>query len=160
MNLLFLLLLWPIVEIASFIVVGREIGVLTTIALIFASGILGAALLRYQGFGVLSRIQKEVDAGRSPGREVAHGAMILIAGMLLLLPGFVSDLIGLALFIPPVRDLAWRFLRSRVDFAEIRVNRGFSRRRDGAPTIDLDESDYSDAPNPDSPWKRIDRDEQ
>lgn len=160
MNVLFLLLLWPVAEIAGFIVVGREIGVLATIALIFAGGLLGAALMRYQGFGVLSRIQAEVAAGRSPGREVAHGLMILIAGMLLLLPGFVSDLIGLALFIPPVRDIAWRFLRSRVDFAEIKVTRGFARPGDGGPTIDLDASDYTAERDPESPWKRIDRDDR
>lgn len=157
MSLLLLLFLWPIVEIAGFVVVGREIGVLATIGLVFLGGIVGALLLRHQGFGVLARIQKEVDAGRSPGREVAHGLMILLAGGLLLLPGFVSDIVGLALFIPPVRDLAWQFLRKRVDFAEIRVGRGFARpRRD--QTIDLDASDYTASPNPNSPWKRIDDD--
>jgi len=158
-TLLFLLL-WPVIEIAGFIVVGREIGVLSTIALIFASGMIGAMLMRYQGFGVLARIQKEIDAGRNPGRDMAHGVMILLAGLLLLLPGFVSDLLGLALFIPPVRELAWRLLRKRINFAEIRVSPGFSRNRDRGPTLDLDASDYTAGPNPDSPWKPIDRDKR
>lgn len=161
MPILFLLLLWPIAEIAGFIVVGREIGVLATIALIFLGGILGSILLRYQGFGVLTRIQKEVDAGGNPGRDVAHGLMILLAGALLLLPGFVSDIFGLALFIPPVRDLAWNFLRRRVNFAEIKVGRGFNRPPGSGRTIDLDESDYtSSGPNPDSPWRKIDDDKR
>lgn len=159
MPILILLLLWPILEIAGFILVGREIGVLATIGLIFLGGIVGSVLLRYQGFGVLSRIQKEVESGRNPGRDIAHGVMILVAGALLLLPGFLSDVLGLALFIPPVRDFAWRFLRSRVNFAEIRVGRGFGQPARNSRTIDLDEDDYTSSPrDPDSPWKRIDRD--
>ena len=86
--------------------------------------------------------------------------MILLAGVLLLIPGFITDIIGLLLFIPPVRDLAWRFLRSRVSV----VSGGLRRRlRGGGPaargkTIDLDEDDYSTRPDDDSPWRRIDRD--
>ena len=61
-----------------------------------------------------TRIRAELDAGRDPGRELAHGAMIVLAGVLLLIPGFVTDMFGLLLFIPPVRDVAWRFLKRRV----------------------------------------------
>ncbi|MCO5064188.1 MAG: membrane protein FxsA [Rhizobiaceae bacterium] len=151
-------LVWPLIEIAGFVIVGREVGVLSTIALTIAMGVLGAALLRHQGFGVLSRLRSEMEAGRSPGRELAHGAMILLAGFLLLVPGFVSDIFGLALFVPPVRDFVWRWLSRNVDFRTVVVSRDFG----GAPrrerTIDLDEDDYEADPNPDSPWRRIDRD--
>jgi UPF0716 protein FxsA len=153
----FFFLLWPLVEIAGFVIVGREIGVLSTIALTIAMGMLGAALLRYQGFAVLSRMRTEMETGRNPGRELAHGAMILLAGFLLLLPGFVSDLFGLALFVPPVRDLAWRWLSHNVDFSTVVIRRGFGDASVRKPTIDLDEDDYSADPNPDSPWRQIDR---
>lgn len=152
-----LLLLWPLVEIAGFVIVGREVGVLSTVALVIAMSILGAALLRYQGFGVLNRIRQDMEAGRNPGRELAHGAMILVAGFLLLLPGFVSDIVGLALFIPPIRDLAWRFLSRNADFSTVVVSGNFGGRGRRGKTIDLDEDDYRKDPDPDSPWRRIDR---
>lgn len=156
-----LLLLWPLAEIAGFVLVGREIGVLPTIGLVLLSGVVGAILMRYQGFGVLTRIQTEMAAGRDPGRDIAHGVMILLAGLLLFLPGFVSDILGLALFIPPVRDAVWNFLRKRVNISVMgsRMGAGGSpgggRRYPGedGKTIDLDEADYSAAPNPNSPWR-------
>ncbi len=110
---LFILAL-PIIEIAVFILVGSKIGVLWTIALVILSAMAGSLLLRIQGFGALNRIRAELDAGRDPGRELAHGAMIMLAAVLLLIPGFVTDVIGLLLFIPPVRDVAWRFLKRRI----------------------------------------------
>ncbi len=163
---LFLLAL-PFLEIAGFVVVGQQIGLFYTLALVVAAGVLGAVLLRVQGFGVMTRVRRELDAGGDPSRELAHGAMILLAGVLLLIPGFITDIIGLLLFLPPVRDAAWRFLRSRVSVS----TRGFggfaasgtgpSRRRDGK-TIDLDADEYSSGPNggprEDSPWRRIDGD--
>lgn len=167
---LFLLAL-PFLEIAGFVIVGRQVGVFYTLALVIASGVLGAILLRIQGFGVMSRIRKELDAGRDQGldagRELANGVMILVAGILLLIPGFVTDIIGLLLFLPPVRDLAWRFLKSRVVVSAGPFG-GFTRQRAGSgarrngKTIDLDADEYSSAsdagPPTDSPWRRIDGD--
>jgi len=141
-----ILLALPLVEIAGFVVVGRQIGVFATIALIILSGIAGSLLLRFQGFGVMTRISRDMREGRNPGRELAHGVMILVAGMLLIVPGFVSDIFGLLLFIPPVRDLGWRFLRKRVTFsagmADFRGGPGAGRGR----TIDLDAEDFSSSP--------------
>lgn len=152
---LFLLLL-PLIEIAGFVLVGRQLGVLPTLGLVIAGCVAGSILLRIQGFGALNRIRKELEAGRDPGRELAHGATILVAGVLLLIPGFFTDIIGLLLFIPPVRDLVWRFLKSRVAFTtDFRGMRGgFSRGPGRGKTIDLDEEDFSRAPNPDSPWRK------
>lgn len=138
-----IVLAYPLVEIAGFVVVGSRLGVLATIALVIATGLAGAVLLRWQGFGVLSRIRRDVDAGRDPSRELAHGVMILVAGFLLLIPGFVSDIFGLLLFLPPVRDLGWRLLRRRMtvvgNFAVFRSGGG----PQGGRTIDLDSDDYS-----------------
>ncbi len=152
---LFILAL-PLIEIAGFVVVGRQIGVLPTLGLVVATGILGALLLRIQGFGVMTRIRKETEAGRDPSRDLAHGLMVLLAGLLLLIPGFVTDIFGLLLFLPPVRDLAWRYLRRRLDI----VTTGFGSRpgaKTRGKTIDLDNDEYSSGSRPESPWRRIDR---
>ncbi|MEP9374547.1 FxsA family protein [Mesorhizobium sp. KR1-2] len=152
---LFLLLL-PLIEIAGFVIVGRQIGVFPTLALTVATSIAGGMLLRHQGFGVMARIRNEVAAGHDPSRELAHGVMILLAGLLLVIPGFFTDIIGILLFLPPVRDLGWNFLRRRVDFTvDYSSMGGFGRQRGRGKTIDLDEADYSKEPNPHSPWRRI-----
>nr|WP_202314568.1 MULTISPECIES: FxsA family protein [unclassified Mesorhizobium] len=154
-----LVLALPLLEIAGFVVVGSEIGVLPTIALVLLSGVAGSLLLRWQGFGALGRIRREIEAGNPPGREVAHGLMIMIAGILLLIPGFVSDIFGLLLFIPAVRELAWRYLRSRITVVtNFGAGAGSFRRpgqRDQGRTIDLDQDEYSSkGPDPKSPWRR------
>jgi UPF0716 protein FxsA len=145
----------PFIEIATFIVVGGKIGVLWTIALVVLSSIAGALLLRLQGFGAINRIRNEVEAKRNPSRELAHGAMIMLAGLLLLIPGFVTDIIGLLLFIPPIRDVAWKFLKRRIT---VRGSfsasfGGFAARKGSDKTIDLDAEDFSRSPDPKSPWQ-------
>ncbi|SJM31462.1 FxsA family protein [Mesorhizobium delmotii] len=154
---LFILAL-PLLEIAGFVVVGRQVGALATVGLVLASSIVGALLLRYQGFGVMTRVRAEMDAGRDPSRQLAHGAMIVLAAILLIIPGFITDIFGILLFLPPVRDLAWRLLKSRIVLATSFGTGGFgARQRD--KTIDLDDSDYSrgDERGPDhnSPWRRL-----
>ena len=103
-----LLLALPIAEIAAFIVVGSQIGVLATIGLILASSVAGAMLLRFQGFGAMQRLRAAVERGEAPGRESADGAMIALAGLLLITPGFITGVLGLLLFLPPVRQLFWK----------------------------------------------------
>lgn len=153
-----LLLALPLLEIAGFVLVGSEIGVLSTIGLVLLSAVLGSILLRVQGFGVMTRIRTEMEAGRDPSKELANGAMIVLAGILLVIPGFISDIVGILLFLPPGRALAWRFLSKRVRFTS--DFSGFARRGGpaGGKTIDLDEDDFSRQPNPKSPWRSI-RDE-
>lgn len=103
-----LLLVVPILEIAVFILVGGEIGVGWTILLIFLTAILGTILLRQQGFGVLEQIRGDVNAGRVPAAAMAHGVLIIVAGVLLLTPGFVTDALGFLLFVPAFRSWVWR----------------------------------------------------
>jgi UPF0716 protein FxsA len=149
----------PFLEIAGFVIVGRQVGVLYTLALVIGASILGAILLRIQGFGAMSRIRKELDAGHDPSRELANGVMILAAGVLLLIPGFVTDIIGLLLFLPPVRDIAWRLLKSRIVVSASGFD-SFTRpgARSRGKTIDLAADEFSSGPRQDSPWRRIDRD--
>ncbi|QPC89958.1 FxsA family protein [Mesorhizobium sp. INR15] len=156
---LFLLAL-PLLEIAGFVVVGRQVGALATVGLVLASSIAGALLLRHQGLGVMARVRAEMDAGRDPSRQLAHGVMIVLAAILLIIPGFITDIIGLLLFLPPVRDLAWSRLKGRIVLATNFSTGGFrGRQRD--KTIDLDDGDYSRSddyargPDHNSPWRRL-----
>jgi UPF0716 protein FxsA len=145
----FFLLVVPLAEIATFVVVGSKIGVLATIALVLVTAVTGMTLLRIQGLGTLGRIQAQMDRGEMPSRELVHGLMIMIAGILLLTPGFITDTLGFLLFVPALRDRAWRFLRERVLFAvQAQTFRGGARRREDRRTIDLDEDDFrrSDGP--------------
>lgn len=147
----FLLLAVPIAEIAAFIVVGREIGVLATLALVAAMAFIGVALLRWQGLGVLGRIRQAAERGEAPERELVHGAMIVVGGILLIIPGFVTDAFGLLLFVPPVRDGLWRLIRGRIEVrtATAQAEAG----RAGPRVIDLSPADYRPGGGP-SPWQR------
>jgi len=155
---LFLLAL-PLLEIAGFVIVGREVGALATVGLVLASGIAGVLLLRHQGFGVMARVRAEMAGGGDPSRQLAHGAMIVVAAILLIIPGFITDIIGLLLFLPPVRDLAWRRLKGRIVVATDFTGGFRGRSRD--KVIDLDDGDYSReddfkrGPDYNSPWRRL-----
>jgi UPF0716 protein FxsA len=144
----------PFLEIAGFIVVGSKIGVLATLGLIILSIFLGVFLLRLQGLGLIQKIREETTAGRTPKRELVHGVMLVFAAFLLIIPGFITDIIGLLLFIPAVRDFGWRCISDRVvvvDSGERRRGRpDTSRIKDRV--IELDPEDYSSKPDPDSPW--------
>lgn len=155
----FLLLIVPLAEIGAFIVIGREIGVLWTLAMVFVTAVVGSILLRVQGFGLLARIRAETEAGRVPGRELVHGMMILIAGVLLLTPGFITDSIGFLLFIPAVRDAGWALLKNRISIVTAGGFGGDAKQQprndpSASRTIDLDEEDFRRDPDSDSPWNR------
>ena len=153
----FIFLVIPILEIAAFIVVGSKIGVLPTLALVFVTAAIGSILLRIQGFGLIERIRREMDAGRVPGRELVHGVMLIVAAILLITPGFITDTLGFLLFVPAFRDLGWRFLRKRiVVVGSTQSAQGFSHTRQDSrygPVVDLDEDEFSEDAEPDSPWR-------
>ncbi|WP_321500344.1 FxsA family protein [Breoghania sp.] len=146
----------PILEIAVFIQVGDLIGVFPTLAMIFVTAVIGTALLRHQGFSLLARIRSETEAGRIPGAELGHGAMILVAGVLLLTPGFVTDAIGFLLFVPAFRSAIWRGVARHVVVMEMGSAGRHPGHRPGHPqdpVVDLDEEEWSRKPgNPDTPW--------
>jgi UPF0716 protein FxsA len=174
---LLLLLAWPLAEIAGFVVVGRALGLWPTLALVILTGLLGAFLLRQQGLHLLRKLSQESQQGHIPARSVVDGAMIVVAGILLLLPGFLTDIVGIALFIPFVRQALWSLIGKRVVI--VRSSRtpgggGFSRpsgpssqNASPAPSangkvVDLEEDEFrrDGDPNPSSPWaKDRDRDE-
>lgn len=147
----FLLLVIPLAEIAAFVVIGGQIGVFWTLAMVVVTAVIGSILLRVQGFGIVNRMRSDLDQGRLPARDLVHGVMIMIAGVLLLTPGFVTDTMGFALFVPFVRDGIWRFVRSRITIITP-GQQGASHGPDNGPTIDLDAEDYDREPDPGSPW--------
>lgn len=113
MPLFFLLLVGvPLVELYLLIQVGSEIGALPTIGLSILTAVIGTFLVRVQGFSILLRVRETVDRGEVPAIEVLDGALLLIAGVLLLLPGFITDALGFLLLVPPLRRfLILRFVR-------------------------------------------------
>lgn len=109
MWLLLILIATPIIEIALFIELGGWLGLWPTIGLVIVTAVLGAALLRAQGTAAMARLQQSMAEGGDPRGPMAHGVMILVAGLLMLTPGFFTDAVGFALLIPPVRVaiIAW-----------------------------------------------------
>jgi UPF0716 protein FxsA len=96
-------LVLPILEIAVFAAVAWTIGFWPTVAAILALSLAGAALLRWQGIAAVRRVILELAAGNFPVDEVLEGLWLVAAGVLLVAPGFITDLAGLLLFIPPLR---------------------------------------------------------
>ena len=104
----------PIAEIAVFIVVGGWIGVLPTVLLVLFAGVAGIGVIRMQGFSTLVRLQQSLDQGGDPVGPVADGALKVIAGVLLLMPGFLTDVAALLLLTPAVRRWLMRRGAARV----------------------------------------------
>jgi UPF0716 protein FxsA len=113
MLLVALFIVVPLVEIAVIIQVGSWLGVVDTLVLLILISVLGAWLVKRQGVGLLRRIQFELANGRVPGSALVDAALLLVAGVLLLVPGFVTDAIGLLLLLPPVRAAVRSWLRRR-----------------------------------------------
>ena len=110
-----LFIIVPIAELAIIIQVGQALGLWWTIALLIADSILGSLLMRSQGRAAWRRFNQTLQSGRAPAREVADGVLIIFGGALLLTPGFISDVAGLAFLLPPTRALIRRvFLRQAI----------------------------------------------
>jgi UPF0716 protein FxsA len=101
--LIVLFIVVPIAELAVLIQIGQEIGVWWTIALLVADAVLGSMLARSQGRATWFRFNEALRAGRPPAREVMDGALVLFGGALLVTPGFLTDILGLVLLLPPTR---------------------------------------------------------
>ena len=104
----------PIVELFVIIQVGQVIGAWWTIAILIAVSVAGAWLVKREGRSAWQRFRNALGSTRVPAVEVIDGALVLIGGTLLLTPGFLSDIVGLALVVPPTRAVVNRAIRSRV----------------------------------------------
>lgn len=104
----------PIAEIYVILQVGHAIGALNTVALLVLVSFVGAWLMKREGLGTLRRAQRQIDAGMVPGVEIVDGALIIFGGALMLAPGFLTDIVGILLLLPPVRAGLRAFVRRRI----------------------------------------------
>ena len=126
-----LLLLWPIAELFVFVKLAQAIGFLLTVALLIASWPLGMWVLRSQAGPLWRRAVARLSEGRSPGREALDAVLVVFSGVLLLIPGFITDVFGLALLLAPVRMLVRRAILRHPTSRALRTAARFAHRRRG-----------------------------
>ena len=141
----------PAAELYVILQAADAFGVLETVAALIVISVIGAWLCRVQGFSTLRKIQLALDDGRIPTRELQDGALILLAGALLLTPGFLGDVVGILLLLPPTRAIARTFLarvlRGRLQMATAGVGgRAFRWGAASGPVVDVDAHDRDDGP--------------
>ncbi len=166
MRLLLIFIAVPLIEIALFIQVGGLIGLWPTLLVVLTTAVIGTWLVRSQGLMALASVKSSFNELRDPTEPLAHGAMILFSGALLLTPGFFTDAIGFALLVPAIRHAAYTYLRSRVKVVRTGMGRPDPRSdpRYGVPPRgrqpdprretggDVIEGDYEELPrDPDTP---------
>jgi len=148
----------PLIEIALFIKIGGAIGLFATLAIVVVTAVLGTWLVRTQGALALSQLRGSFSELRDPTEPLAHGAMILFAGALLLTPGFFTDAVGFLLLFPPFRAMAFRYLRARLSVQSFSMGPPPDQTRPGGPeVIDGDFEDVTGNGRPDqgpSGWTR------
>ena len=124
-----ILIIVPIIEITLFVQIGGAIGLGWTLLVILATAMLGARAIRRQGIDALARAQAQMATGKPPVGEIVHGALILMAGILLLTPGFMTDALGFVLLFPITRLFV---LELAAGFILPKLFSGFSVRRENA----------------------------
>lgn len=143
MWLFAIFILIPLIEIALFIQVGGWLTLWPTLAIVLGTALVGTALLRWQGTQTLRDLQREMQSLGNPLSPLAHGALILVGGVMMILPGFFTDILGILLMIPPVRRLVIRLILARVSAQTVR-SFGYPRAPAHDPnTID---GDFSEIP--------------
>ena len=119
--MIFLLFIFiPLIEIAIFISIGSNIGILNTVAIILITALVGIFLVRRQGMSLLFNAQKNMSQGIMPAEEIKGGIFLLVSGLLLITPGFFTDFIGFSVFIKPVQNFiasyAKKYFESRIRY--------------------------------------------
>lgn len=148
----------PLIEIALFIQIGGVIGLGWTLAIVIITAILGTWLVRNQGLMAMSQLRGSFSQMQDPTEPLAHGAMILFAGALLLTPGFFTDSVGFALLTPPVRLAVFHFIRARITMQTFDMGGGQARDPRAQPrhgdVIDGEFQDVSPDDEPTNPNRR------
>ena len=151
----------PLIEIALFLQIGGLIGFWPTIGTVILTAILGTWLVRSQGLMALSNLRRSFSELDDPTEPLAHGAMILFSGALLLTPGFFTDAVGFALLIPGIRSVLFQFLKSKIRVQSVTMgsavyeDRQTASPRDAVIDGDFEEVDVSKPPsNKPSGWTR------
>ena len=119
----------PLVELYFIVQVGKEVGLITTVALLLVISMAGTALVKHEGLRIYSQFMATVRAGQEPTREIVHGVCILAAGVFLLAPGFISDVLGIVLLLPPTRGLVSKIVLRRTRRISSVIRATHSRRR-------------------------------
>ena len=151
MWLLLLFILIPLLEIWLFILLGGFIGVYPTLLIILLTAVLGTFLVKTHGINVLKEIQNKFNELENPTEPIAHGAMILFAGALLLTPGFFTDTVGFLLLLPNVRKVAFFWLKNKMNLMKYHSSEIGSA--DKNKYSDIEVPDYKEVkPQQKSPW--------
>ncbi|MGL4281352.1 MAG: FxsA family protein [Albidovulum sp.] len=138
----------PLIEITLFIKVGGVIGLGWTLAIVLLTAIAGSWLVRMQGAMAMADLRTSLQELRDPREPIAHGAMILLAGALLISPGFFTDTIGILLLLRPVRSAVLRFLSRRITVEQFEFGTP-PRREPHRP--DIIDGDYTEVDTPTPP---------
>ena len=161
-RLFLLFTLVPLVELALLIRIGEWLGVLPTVALVLATGVVGAALARREGVRTWRRVQEELEAGRVPGGELLHALMVVVSGAFLVTPGVLTDVAGLGLLVRPVRELVIgrvrRSLETRVREGSVHVFGAGGFGRDLEDRLSREEPHAPEAPEGPDGWYRRESD--
>lgn len=146
MIVLLLVVVVPIVELYTFVQVANAIGFFNALGLLVVVSILGGWLAKHQGRRAWARFNEQIAARRTPSKEVVDGVLILVAGVLLFLPGFVTGAFGLLLLLPPVRALVRALIVPRITATSTVIRYGTTRF--GGTIVDATSRDPSDSAKP------------
>ena len=116
-RILILFITVPIVELFLLIEIGQRVGTLATVGLIIGTGVVGASLARQQGISTLARLRNDLHAGQLPAEPIFDGVLILLAAVVLITPGVLTDLVGFLCLVPAYRRFVKRFLKRRFERA-------------------------------------------
>ena len=161
--ILFGFILWGWAEMSAFIFIGSEIGGLSTLLGIFVTAIIGLSLLKNQGGMVVAKIRTDLAQGRAPVGSIADSLSLAVGGILILIPGYVSDTVGILLFIPGVRKIAGAWILHHLvmnnrfrGFVHVGGQAGFSGQRT-KPFHDADDIIEGDATEHQQPKDRLNK---
>ncbi|CBI75796.1 FxsA cytoplasmic membrane protein [Bartonella clarridgeiae 73] len=133
-------------EIAGFIIVGKEIGILATLSLILLTMISGIVLLRIKGISLIKNIQNKLIQRHILEYYIANDALTVLGAVLLILPGFISDICGILLLIKPVRTFSWNLFLSLIN------KTNSNTQNESEKIIELNAEDYQSYNTEKSPW--------
>lgn len=145
-----------LIEIAGFIFVGKEIGILATLSLVVLTTIAGIILLRIQGVSILKNIQHKIIQRHTVEDNIINDAFIILSAILLILPGFVSDILGILLLIGPIRSIVWHLFSSFKNKINTHTKNKTNDQNDSEKIIDLKAEDYKIHNTTESPWRKND----
>lgn len=150
LRLALLFIIWSMTELYLLVQIGRATSAMTAIALVIVTGFVGAALAKREGIKTYSRIRSDLAAGRVPADQLIDALLILVAGLLLITPGLISDTVGIILLLPPARHRVREYLKKRFrsKFTFMHLGSPFQQRRTDEDIIDVEVREISRKPLP------------